>query len=87
MYHVTIAVRSTVIEEADVNVIASTKCNTQEDTELQGMDYYNSMSSLEKQLLTRALQAANGSRAEAARLLGINRQLLYAKLKAHGLMK
>jgi len=86
MYHVTIAVRSTVIEEADLNLIASTKCISQEEAELQGMDYYNAMAALEKQLLTRALQAANGSRAEAARLLGINRQLLYAKLKAHGLM-
>ncbi|MFX6023577.1 helix-turn-helix domain-containing protein, partial [Acinetobacter baumannii] len=28
---------------------------------------------------------AGGNRAEAARILGINRQLLYAKLKEHGI--
>ncbi|MBV8212642.1 MAG: sigma-54-dependent Fis family transcriptional regulator, partial [Verrucomicrobia bacterium] len=40
---------------------------------------------LEKLLLERALARANGNRAEAARLLNIHRQLLYSKLKEHGL--
>jgi two-component system NtrC family response regulator len=40
---------------------------------------------LEKQLLQRALRKAHGNRAEAARLLNIHRQLLYAKLKEHDL--
>ncbi|MBL0188694.1 MAG: hypothetical protein IPP97_23470 [Candidatus Obscuribacter sp.] len=51
-----------------------------------GLDYYQAVSELERSLLTRALEQSQGSRAEAARLLGINRQLLYAKLKTHGLM-
>ena len=40
---------------------------------------------LERALLQRALRAATDNRAEAARRLGIHRQLLYAKLKEHGL--
>jgi DNA-binding NtrC family response regulator len=40
---------------------------------------------LEEMLIRRALTRAAGNRAEAARLLGIHRQLLYAKIRRHGL--
>ncbi|MBB5357650.1 two-component system NtrC family response regulator [Rhodanobacter sp. ANJX3] len=40
---------------------------------------------LEKAMIERALLAANGNRAEAARRLGIHRQLLYRKLDEFGL--
>jgi two-component system NtrC family response regulator len=40
---------------------------------------------LERHWIESALQRARGNRAEAARLLGIRRQLLYAKLAALGL--
>jgi len=40
---------------------------------------------LERRLIERALQRAQGNRTEAARLLGIRRQLLYAKLAALGM--
>ena len=40
---------------------------------------------LERQMITRALEQARGNRAEAARVLGIRRQLLYAKLAALGI--
>jgi two-component system, NtrC family, response regulator AtoC len=40
---------------------------------------------LEKQLILRALERAKGNRSAAARLLGIGRPLLYAKLEEHGL--
>jgi two-component system NtrC family response regulator len=36
-------------------------------------------------LLRRALARSGGNRAEAARLLNIHRQLLYAKIKRYGL--
>jgi len=86
MYHLTVAVRSPLIEETDLTMI-SQKRAVADESDLQTMDYYSTMASVEKRLLERALGAANGSRAEAARLLGINRQLLYVKLKAHGLME
>jgi two-component system NtrC family response regulator len=85
MYHLTFAVRSPVIEAADLTMIAQQHA-VQQEHEQETMDYYEAMAAVEKRLLERALAAANGSRAEAARLLGINRQLLYAKLKTHGLM-
>jgi len=40
---------------------------------------------LERRELVRALQEARGSKAEAARLLGIQRSTLYYRLKKHGL--
>jgi two-component system NtrC family response regulator len=88
MYHLSVVVRSTVIEESDLNISTNWQ-NKRADIDCQtteSLDYYTAMGALEKSLLTRALKEAHGSRAEAARLLGINRQLLYAKLKTHGLM-
>ena len=36
-------------------------------------------------LIRRSLARSDGNRAEAARLLGIHRQLLYAKIRRYGL--
>jgi DNA-binding NtrC family response regulator len=40
---------------------------------------------LEAMLIRRALARSGGNRAEAARALGIHRQLLYAKIRRYGL--
>ena len=40
---------------------------------------------LERAMIRRALSETRGSRAEAARRLGINRQLLYDKMRRYGL--
>ncbi len=40
---------------------------------------------LEAVMIRRALESSGGNRAEAARLLGIHRQLLYEKLRQHGI--
>lgn len=85
MYHLTFSVRAASIEPADLSMIMRENAIKNDDN-LDGMDYYTAMATLEKRLLERALEQSNGSKAEAARLLGINRQLLYSKLKAHGLM-
>ena len=102
VYHLSAVVRSAVVEADDlpahiraVNQDSETiwtagtdkgQENNVENPDASALDYYTAMNALEKSLLERALAEANGNRAEAARLLGINRQLLYAKLKTHGLM-
>ncbi|MDX2107342.1 MAG: sigma 54-interacting transcriptional regulator [Candidatus Melainabacteria bacterium] len=81
MYHLSVVVRKNKLDIEDLNLI-----RTNDNSDNSDLNYYNAISELEKNLFKKALDQANGSRTEAARLLGINRQLLYTKLKAHGLV-
>ncbi|HEX8097811.1 MAG TPA: sigma-54 dependent transcriptional regulator [Pyrinomonadaceae bacterium] len=47
------------------------------------LPFHQAVAALERELIRRALDAAGGNRAEAARLLGINRRLLYSKMEEH----
>ncbi len=47
--------------------------------------YWNVIRRVEKQLLCAALAEVKGNKAEAARLLGIQRRLLYQKMEEHGI--
>lgn len=98
IYHLSFTVRAEIIANSNYseavikatekdNLNSSKQSLESEITPDQNLDFYKNMADVEKRLLNQALTKANGSRAEAARLLGINRQLLYSKLKAHGLMK
>ena len=79
-----LTVRGTVIDGPDLKLIETDRpASSLED--LLRLDYPAAIARLERMLLQRALQSAGGNRAEAARKLGIRRQLLYAKLKVHGL--
>jgi two-component system, NtrC family, response regulator len=53
--------------------------------DLLELDFHSAVTQFEKLLLEKALKKAHGNRAEAARLLKIHRQLLYAKLKEHNM--
>ncbi|MDT4897599.1 MAG: two-component system, NtrC family, response regulator AtoC [Acidobacteriota bacterium] len=53
------------------------------DTKLFELPFHRAVAALERELIRRALRTANGNRAEAARLLGINRRLLYSKMEEH----
>jgi two-component system response regulator AtoC len=53
--------------------------------ELMGMSLEQAVGILERRMVVRALERTAGNKAEAARLLGINRQHLYAKLKELGI--
>jgi len=51
----------------------------------ESADLPTALSRLEADMIRKALTDAGGNRAEAARRLGIRRQLLYAKLRQHGI--
>jgi two-component system, NtrC family, response regulator AtoC len=51
----------------------------------ENISLHAAVAGLEKQLILRALERAKGNRSAAARLLGIGRPLLYAKMDEHGL--
>ncbi|HWE31311.1 MAG TPA: sigma-54 dependent transcriptional regulator, partial [Polyangia bacterium] len=53
--------------------------------EAEGLSLREALAALEKRMIVRALERANGNRSEAARQLGIGRPQLYAKLDEHGL--
>jgi two-component system, NtrC family, response regulator AtoC len=54
-------------------------------TELLELPLEQAVASLQRRMIQRALDRAKGKKAEAARVLGINRQLLYSKLKELGI--
>lgn len=47
--------------------------------------YWNVIRQVEERLLRRALDEANGNKTEAARILGVQRRLLYEKINEFGL--
>ncbi len=54
-------------------------------TPFDDMPLRDALAALEKRLIVRALERAQGNRAEAARILGIARPQLYSKMEEHGL--
>jgi len=50
---------------------------------LLNLPFHEAVAALERELILRALQNADGNRSEAAKRLGINRRLLYSKLEEH----
>ena len=86
MQHATVTVRGTVIDRGDLLLGAASAPGAADTLDtLLGLPWNEAVARLEKALLTRALRTADGNRTEAARRLEIHRQLLYAKLKEHGL--
>jgi two-component system NtrC family response regulator len=80
-----LSVRTGTIDSADLHLSTPSAEPESGIDELLQLDYHSAIKRLEKLLLERALSRSKGNRAEAARLLNIHRQLLYTKLKEHGL--
>ena len=55
------------------------------DLALLGGELGVAVDALERTMIRRALRACDGNRAEAARRLGIHRQLLYKKISQYGI--
>lgn len=88
MERVSTLVRSPVIEARDLGFLSGESSNTATvpfDLTLLDGDLNVAVESLERSMILRALETCAGKRAEAARRLGIHRQLLYKKLKQFGL--
>jgi two-component system NtrC family response regulator len=80
-----LAVRGGVIDASDLQMAVTDRPSQTQIEELLELDFHSAVSRFEKLLLTKTLSKAHGNRAEAARLLNMHRQLLYAKLKEHGI--
>jgi two-component system NtrC family response regulator len=84
MQRVTALVRRPVIDAADLDFLTAAKPPAG-DTDWLAGDLDTAVARLETAMIRRALAAAGGNRTEAARRLGIHRQLLHTKLRRYGL--
>ena len=84
MERVNVIVRGSTIEESDLSFLGEAGEANQGQDFMRG-ELPAATAHLEQAMIRRALQEAGGNRAEAARRLGIHRQLLYAKLKEYGI--
>src|SRR5882757_282865 len=84
MERAAVLVRGESVTAADIEFLRETQAGAAEDFNWPDEDLPTAVSRLEEMLIRRALARSAGNRTEAARLLNINRQLLYAKLKRYG---
>jgi DNA-binding NtrC family response regulator len=85
MERAAVLVRGDVIGAADLEFIAEARAAAAVLTDWPDEDLPSAIARLEAMLIRRSLARSDGNRAEAARLLGIHRQLLYAKIRRYGL--
>jgi DNA-binding NtrC family response regulator len=85
MERTAVLVRGDVVRADDLKFIAAGKSAGSIAIDWPDEDIPSAIARLEAMLIRRALARTEGNRAEAARALGIHRQLLYAKMKRYGL--
>jgi two-component system NtrC family response regulator len=85
MERAAVLARGEVIGAADLEFIEEAGAGTAVLTDWPDEDLPSAIARLEEMLIRRSLAKSDGNRAEAARLLGIHRQLLYAKIRRYGL--
>ena len=77
-----ILTRSDVIGPGDID---TSRAEVQSTNSLLEADLPAAVAQLERTMILRALETCDGNRTEAARRLGINRQLLYSKMQRYGI--
>ena len=85
MERAAVLVRGEFINAADLAFLAESQASQVEIGGWPDEDLPTAVARLEEMLIRRALERSAGNRAEAARMLNVHRQLLYAKMKRYGL--
>jgi DNA-binding NtrC family response regulator len=80
-----VLVRGDFISAADLSFLEEGSAAQSDSLDWPNEDLPTALARLEEMLVRRALARSAGNRTEAARILNINRQLLYAKMKRYGL--
>jgi len=86
MERVAVMCRSDIVAASDLDFLTAPAANAQENDDDDG-HLSSAVEKLERRLIAEALTESKGNRAEAARRLGIHRQLLHAKAEKYGLGK
>jgi len=77
--------RGTVVEASDLSFLQPATAPRPDAATGEDLTLPEAVAALEQEMIRRALSEAGGSRTEAARKLGVHRQLLYEKMKRYGL--
>ena len=85
MERAAILVRGEFISAADLAFLEVSNASQGEIVDWPDEDLPTAVARLEEMLIRRALERSAGNRTEAARMLNIHRQLLYAKIRRFGL--
>jgi DNA-binding NtrC family response regulator len=86
MERVAVMCRSDIVTASDLGFL-TTAVSDQADGSGNSADLSAAVENLERRMIAKALAESSGNRAEAARRLGIHRQLLHAKAEKYGLGK
>jgi DNA-binding NtrC family response regulator len=86
MERVAVMCRSEIVTAPDLDFLATASSNDADDKDDAG-NLSSAVERLERRMIAEALAESKGNRAEAARRLGIHRQLLHAKAEKYGLGK
>lgn len=86
MERVAVMCRSSIVVASDLDFLASPAPDADENGGDDG-HLSSAVGRLERRLIAEALKESKGNRAEAARRLGIHRQLLHTKIEKYGLGK
>lgn len=73
------------VTSADLGFLAAVSATRGHPPDWPDEDLPSAVARLEEMLIQRAIERCSGNRSEAAKMLNINRQLLYTKLKRYGL--
>jgi two-component system NtrC family response regulator len=87
MERVAVLCRSDTITAADLGFLTAATHSQETDGSGNGGHLSSAVEELERRMIAEALTESKGNRAEAARRLGIHRQLLHAKAEKYGLGK
>lgn len=85
MERAAVLVRGGQVTSADLAFLQEAGSSTAGTIDWPDEDLPSAVARLEEMLIRRALERSGGNRSEAAKMLNINRQSLYAKLKRYGL--
>jgi len=87
MERVAVMCRSGIVAESDLGFLATSPAPNANENGGEDGRLPSAVEKLERRLIAEALAESKGNQAEAARRLGIHRQLLHAKAKKYGLGK
>lgn len=83
----TVLTRGNILNKKDISITLNRDLSNYplQQSDDGNIPFHEIIQKVEKELIEKALDRTNGNKTEAAKLLSINRRLLYSKMKQHGI--